>query len=134
MSTPLCDWCGRPAITKTFRTLYEGTEGEQTSAYCECAECLKLSTNKVVGKYTSLCTFPDNDFDYCKTFVVETEWLEQYLEKNIRVCSLKEFVDSYFWDESWFIYLAAVAQKKVISESSEDESPLKLTKKKEKSL
>lgn len=37
--TPRCDWCGRPAIVRTFRTLYPDTEAEITSSYFECAEC-----------------------------------------------------------------------------------------------
>ena len=43
----LCDWCGKPAVTMTYRTLYEGTEFEQTSKYCECSECAEKANAKV---------------------------------------------------------------------------------------
>ena len=36
---PVCHWCGKPAVVVLWRTLYAGTEYEQTSKYAECAEC-----------------------------------------------------------------------------------------------
>ena len=105
-----CDWCGRPASIRRYRTLYADTEFEQTSSYLECEECSALATEVVAGKYVILCTFPDDDADYCKMFVVETEWLKGYC------CSLEEFLDNYVWDETWSVYLQAKAQNKVITE------------------
>lgn len=46
-TTHLCDWCGKPAIIQTYRTLYEGTEYEQTSSYFECVKCMSLPNNRV---------------------------------------------------------------------------------------
>lgn len=44
----LCDWCGKPAITVAYRTLYTDTEYEQTSRYYECKKCSQLATTAVV--------------------------------------------------------------------------------------
>jgi len=44
VKTALCDWCGKPAAHITFRTLYEGTEFEQTSKYHECERCFRSAT------------------------------------------------------------------------------------------
>ena len=50
VSPPLCDWCGRPAVLSTYRTLYENTEFEQTSQYYECEECAKLQTASLLDR------------------------------------------------------------------------------------
>lgn len=42
-----CDWCGQPAITVTFRTLYKDTEFENTGNYWECIRCSQLPDAKV---------------------------------------------------------------------------------------
>lgn len=49
----LCDWCGRRAVTSTYRTLYEDTEFEQTSQYFECAECASKPTKDIIAKEIS---------------------------------------------------------------------------------
>ena len=105
----VCDWCGRPAVVNTYRTLYEGTEYEQTSSYFECAECNRLPKD-MVGRYQMLATFPDDDADYCKWFVVEKEWLEKQCK------NLEEFLENYTWDETWPLYLLARAEDRLISE------------------
>jgi hypothetical protein len=43
----LCDFCGRPAVTRQYRTLYEGTECEQTSSYFLCARCADTPNDKL---------------------------------------------------------------------------------------
>ena len=119
-----CDWCGRPAVTKTYRTLNVDTEFEQTSSYCECKECSRLTTEEAAGKHTILCTFPDSDADYCKQFVVETEWLKKELTHNGKLGKdngereemLRNFLDEYTWDETYFIYMSAMAEKTIVSE------------------
>lgn len=43
-SRPLCDWCGKKAVTVAFRTLYVDTEYEHTSKYFECRKCARKPT------------------------------------------------------------------------------------------
>lgn len=109
----ICDWCGRPAVTKSYRTLNEGTEFEQTCSYFECEECSRLATEDVAGRYIALCTFPDDDADYCKMFVVETAWLKG------QISDLEDFLDNYVWDETWPLYLLSKGQMKLVSEWKE---------------
>lgn len=72
-----------------------------------------------------LCTFPDDDRDYCKVFSVPTEWLLDLLEKmdtfnERKGVDLQNFLDNYCWDETWFVYLQAKAEGKLLSESEEE--------------
>lgn len=46
-TTPHCDWCGKRAVTRTYRTLYEDTEFEQTSSFFECAACAVKPTSEL---------------------------------------------------------------------------------------
>jgi len=41
---PCCDWCGKPAVILTYRTLYVDTEFENTSKYFECEACSQKRT------------------------------------------------------------------------------------------
>lgn len=118
----ICDWCGRQAVTKTYRTLNVDTEFEQTSSYFECAECSQMATSDVVGRYTLLCTCPADDANYCDMFVVETAWLEQWLKRNGKTeeeRNLQYFLDNHTWDETYIVYLSAKAEKKIVSEGVE---------------
>lgn len=124
---PSCDWCGRPATTQTCRTTNEGTEYENTSSYWECDECNRIATKELENAYTILCTFPDNEANYCKLFVVETAWLKQGLtmhgkqgrDNEEREDILRRFLDEYTWGETHSIYLTAVARNKLISEEEQ---------------
>ena len=116
----LCDWCGRPAVTRTYRTLYSDTEFAQTSSYFECAECSQIPNAEIAGMYTTLCTFPDDDKDYCKVFIVKTEWLYDWWRENhdgeLPVDAFYEWLQEYAWDSTWFAYLSAKAEKVVVTE------------------
>lgn len=71
-----------------------------------------------------LCTFPDDDKDYCKTFVVHKDWLIDLLESldslnERKGVDLENFLQNYVWDETWFIYLQAKAKSKLIREEEQ---------------
>lgn len=42
-----CDFCGKPAVISAFRTMYEGTEFENTGKYHMCKRC---ACAKIPGK------------------------------------------------------------------------------------
>lgn len=71
-----------------------------------------------------LCTFPDDDKDYCKNFSVPKDWLIDILERldsfnERKGVDLENFFDNYIWDETWFIYLEAKATNNLISEEEQ---------------
>lgn len=49
--SPCCDWCGKPAWHRSWRTFYEGTPAEHTSAYHECLSCAAMSTADLLKQY-----------------------------------------------------------------------------------
>lgn len=66
----------------------------------------------VLTKTIGLCTFPKDDADYCLSFVVPHTWLTKVIKEEDersgrKPVSLKEFLDNYHWDETYFIYEAA---------------------------
>lgn len=72
----------------------------------------------------SLCTFPDDDKDYCKYFEVPEGWLVDILERldnmdERKGVGLEEFLDNYVWDETWFIYNHAKNSGMLIMEKEE---------------
>lgn len=71
----------------------------------------------------ALCTFPDDDKDYCKYFEVPRGWLIDVWEKWNNVdqknIDFEEFLDSYVWDETWFIYCLAKSNGMLIMEKEE---------------
>lgn len=71
-----------------------------------------------------LCTFPDDDKDYCKYFEIPKDWLIDILERLDNVnerkdVNLEDFLDNYVWDETWFIYELAKDKGKLIMEKEE---------------
>jgi hypothetical protein len=71
-----------------------------------------------------LCTFPDDDKDYCKYFEVHERWLMEILESldsmnERKGVDLERFLDNYIWDETWFIYELAKNNGKLIMEREE---------------
>lgn len=116
-----CDWCGRPAVTRNYRTLNVDTVYEQTGLYFECTDCCGRATDDVVGRYTILCTCPEDDKNYCKVFVVETEWLLSYWSEEtdgeFPIEDFYEFINNeYTWDWSWFVYESAKREKEIVTE------------------
>jgi hypothetical protein len=72
-----------------------------------------------------LCTFPDDDKDFCKRFEVSADWLVDVLERLDSINErkgvvLRNFLDNYIWDESWFIYELAKDNGKIISEREQE--------------
>lgn len=71
-----------------------------------------------------LCTFPDDDKDYCKYFEVPKDWLVDILERlddmnERKGVDLERFLNNYVWDETWFIYLLAKDKGKLIVKKEE---------------
>lgn len=75
-------------------------------------------------KEIGLCTFPDDDKDYCKYFEVPKDWLVDILERidtfnERKGVNLDIFLDNYTWDETWFIYELAKCKGKIILEEED---------------
>ena len=71
-----------------------------------------------------LCTFPDDDKDYCKYFEVPKTWLIEIIDSldnmnERKGVNLEEFLNNYIWDETWFIYELAKKNDKLIMETEE---------------
>lgn len=68
-----------------------------------------------------LCSFPDDDKDYCKYFEVPERWLIEILESmnDRKGVDLERFLGNYIWDETWFIYELAKKNGKLIMEKEE---------------
>ena len=63
----------------------------------------------ILAKTVELCTFPKDDNDYCHSFTVPRDWLIDILEKmdslnERKGVNLKNFLENYVWDETYFIY------------------------------
>lgn len=76
-------------------------------------------------KTITLCTFPDDDADYCKEFDVPKSWLLdilQYIDERNerRGVNLDNFLENYIWDETWFIYLQAKKEERLIREEEQE--------------
>ena len=72
-----------------------------------------------------LCTFPDNDKNYCKYFEIHENYLIDILERidntnEQKGVNLDDFLNNYVWDETWFIYENAKNENKLIMEKEED--------------
>ena len=77
----------------------------------------------VVEQTVELCTFPKDDADYCLSFLIPKSWLLDILERmdslnNREGVNLKNFLDNYCWDETWFIYEAAKADNILLKEET----------------
>ena len=75
-------------------------------------------------KEIELCTFPDDDNDFCKLFKVQKNWLINLLEKldsfnERKGVDIDEFLENYIWDETWFVYMQAKKEDKIIEEKVE---------------
>ncbi len=70
-----------------------------------------------------LCTFPVIDEDYCLSFVVPKKWCSDFLSKNNynncrkKTDNLKEFLETYTWDETYFIYQTAREEGMILEEN-----------------
>ena len=71
-----------------------------------------------------LCTFSNDDKNYCKYFEVSENWLMEILKSldsmnERKGVDLENFLNNYAWDESWFIYELAKRNNKLIIEKEE---------------
>lgn len=71
-----------------------------------------------------LCTFPDDDKNYCKYFEVHENYLLDILERldnanEQKGVDLENFLENYVWDETWVIYEQAKKDNNLIVESEE---------------
>ncbi len=76
----------------------------------------------MMNETVELCTFPDDDKDYCTAFSVPKAWLLALLGRmdalnNREGVDLERFLDNYVWDETYFIHEQAVCDGVVTSEA-----------------
>ena len=57
LDSPCCDWCGKPAQQRSWRTFYEGMPAGHTSAYHECLTCAVMSTADLLKHYEAPLPF-----------------------------------------------------------------------------
>ena len=84
------------------------------TGFCHMGFCLSVG----------LCTFPNDDKDYCKYFEVPKEWLMDILESldnmnERKGVDLENFLGNYIWDETWFIYALAKDKGQLLFEKEE---------------
>lgn len=76
----------------------------------------------------ALDTFPNDDRNFSRRFVVPKSWLIDILGRldgfnERKGVDLERFLQNYIWDETWFIYLQAKKDEVIISEEEgSDES------------
>lgn len=80
-----------------------------------------MNRAEYIGNEIELETFPLDDKNYCHSFVVDRDWLIDVIEKldsfnNREGVGLENFLENYIWDETWFIYLAAKVEERLVSE------------------
>lgn len=85
------------------------------------AEMLEELATRLENNPTELCTFPDDDKNYCKWFKVDLKTVLDVLEEldsknNNEGVSLRRFLDNYVWEETLIIYEYAKANKKILME------------------
>lgn len=69
--------------------------------------------------FVELCTFPDDDKDYCKLFSVNKDWHAENLEKLTGEKDLEKYLEEYSWDTTFLIYNAAKTESQLIFEKEE---------------
>lgn len=68
--------------------------------------------------HVDICTFPQDDKNYCHEFTIARACLEEWLENAPEEeRTPDEFLDTYTWDETYFLYLSAGTLGKIIEES-----------------
>lgn len=101
--------------------IYVGIDNRSWDAWTEefanLDDCLNWLRNEAV----ILCTFPDDENDYCKMFRVSKDWLLDLLEhlddmNNREGVDLEKFLEEYVWDETYFIYIEAKEHEVLLGE------------------
>lgn len=81
----------------------------------------EIEEYKLKEESIELYTFPDDDKDYCKWFIVPSNLLLQVLESmdsfnNRERVNISRFLDNYTWDETYIIYCIAKTNGVIIDE------------------
>lgn len=92
--------------------LRQGFEPDEINEELELNEA-----SQVIG----LCTFPDEDEQFCKVFYVQKGWLVERLEtldsfNERKGVDLDRFIENYIWDETWFLYEQAKKENVMLYE------------------
>ena len=100
------EWC--PHCQKEVEISANGISkcpecGENILPCSMCVSCLEVCP--YTAEYEMLCSFPEEDKDYCSEFYVPRKWLKKKLKKEQR--SYDEFKETYTWDETYYLMLAA---------------------------
>lgn len=93
-------------------------------AYDGTVLCLDDAYEPMKTGFTVLCTFPEDDKNYCHQFSVETVWLANALDKmdycnEQKGVDLENFLQNYCWVETYAIYKMAKAENRIIAEMEE---------------
>ena len=64
----------------------------------------------------TLETFPSSDDFYSTRFVVNKEWLMNHIADEYNC--VEEFLYAHTWDETYFIYQAAINEKALVKSES----------------
>ena len=84
-------------------------------------ESIKAFVPEDMPGHIKLDTFPDTDFDYCKKFIVEKNWMFDTLQNSLLhneygPTTLESFLYNYVWEETEAIYDLAKQQGKLVKE------------------
>ncbi len=78
---------------------------------------MRRLVNRLVGKKVWVCTFPEDDRNYCHEFLVPKGTIREWLnEEPIVERTVNEFLEEYCWDETYMLYLYASATGQIIKE------------------
>lgn len=71
----------------------------------------------ITSDAVDICTFPNDDANYCHEFTIERVYLLEWLKSQTgEKRTMDEYLDTYSWDETYFLYLQAKALGKIIEE------------------
>ncbi len=94
-----------------------------------CPNCKTDSYLMYLGDGVLLDTFPDDDKDYCKTFVVEKsvflkilDWLASG-EQNSEI-DVENFFENYVWEETEIIYEKAKEENEILFETADKDGEI----------
>lgn len=86
-----------------------------------CPYCMTDKYLVNIGECIILDTFPDDDNDYQKCFIVEKKFFENILSafdsfNERKGIDIERFLQNYIWDETEAIYKIAKAQDNILAE------------------
>lgn len=104
--------------------LYERSVASENDSTCQHLSIEPESDNTVYpasiaeALLVKLDTFPSDNKYYSLSFGVPQSWLINYL-KDQKSVSLEEFLETYIWDDTWFVYLQALQDDVLIYERNQ---------------